>query len=251
MYTVHDWYKAIDSFAPFETAMAFDNCGLQVGDFRLATDRALIALDLTAQVIDEAVGLGIGLIITHHPALFHPIKQLHTEDLVYRLAAQGIALISAHTNLDIAEGGVNDALARRLNLANVRPFVSDGLGRLGDLPQAMSPRDFALQVKTSLGATGVRLAAGKQFIQTVAVCGGSGGDLIVEALSAGAQVLVTGEAKHHELLQAQEIDVSLVDAGHYFTEAVVIEPLAERLRGLLSGAEVVVSRQSSDGVMFL
>jgi dinuclear metal center YbgI/SA1388 family protein len=251
MYTVSDWYKAIDSFAPFDTALSFDNCGLQVGDFWLPADRALIALDLTASVLDEAVQSGASLIITHHPAIFHPIKQLRTDDLVYRLAAQGIALISAHTNLDIAEGGVNDALARRLNLANIRPFVSDGLGRLGELPQAVSPRDFALQVKALLGATGVRLAAGKQSVRTVAVCGGSGGDLIEAALSAGAQALVTGEAKHHELLQAQETDTSLIDAGHYFTEAVVVEPLAEKLRGLLPDAEVIVSRQCSDGVIFV
>jgi putative NIF3 family GTP cyclohydrolase 1 type 2 len=115
----------------------------------------------------------------------------------------------------------------------------------------MPPHDFAIQVKSRLGASGVRLVAGKQPILTVAVCGGSGGDLTEAAHSAGAQALVTGEAKHHELLLAQSIDVSLVDAGHYFTEAVVVEPLAEKLRGLLPGADVVVSKQKSDGVVFL
>ena len=123
MYRVSDWYKAIDSFAPFSTAFEGDNSGLLVGSKDAPADRALLALDLTDRVVDEAAARGIALIITHHPVIFSGIKKLPSDSIPYRLAAGGLSAICAHTNLDISPMGVNDALAKRLNLKNVRPFL--------------------------------------------------------------------------------------------------------------------------------
>lgn len=123
MLKVKDYYNAIDEIAPFRLAESWDNVGLIVGGACDSANKVMLALDVTNKVIDEAVESDIDLIITHHPVIFHPLKSLSSSSLVYKLAAHGIAVISAHTNLDIAQGGVNDALAEKIGLIDIKPLA--------------------------------------------------------------------------------------------------------------------------------
>lgn len=119
MSTVFDLYSAIDQFAPFSLSMDFDNTGILVGDRHQAVSKVLLALDCTMDVVNYAKEIGAQLIITHHPVIFHPIKRVNEDSVVYHLIRSQIAVISAHTNLDIAEDGVNDVLAQAIGLQNI------------------------------------------------------------------------------------------------------------------------------------
>ncbi len=234
MTTVGEIYQEIDRWAPFATAMEFDNPGLLVGDPETPVEKVLLALDITAAETAEAASLGCGLIVSHHPVIFHPLRRLGTQDAPYLLARAGIAAVCAHTNLDLAPGGVNACLAERLGLQKVRALCVDAHSGLpealcGELPQAMQPEEFARYVKQALGCSGVEFTVGAAEIRTVGICGGAGASCAPDPAVSGVQAFVTGEAKHHELLAAVQSGLTLVVAGHYATEAVVLQPLREKL----------------------
>lgn len=231
MPTVAEIYSTIDRLAPFSLTMDFDNTGILVGNRHQNVERALLALDCTPQVIAQAIQCRAQLIITHHPIIFHPLKHVTENDLVYQLVRHDLAVISAHTNLDIASGGVNDALAASIGLQDCRglepidPAQNAWLGRVGNLPVPMEAAAFAQRVKEALGAASVKFVDTGRSINTVALCSGAGSDCLEAALSAGADALLTSEVKHHEFLLAAQTGISLFDAGHFDTEDVVIEPL--------------------------
>ena len=229
--------KALDAFAPRDTALSYDNVGLLVGDRQAQADAAFLTLDITPEAVEEAHGKGIPLIISHHPVIFQPFRQItpdkYDTEAVRRLLKYDMAAICMHTNLDLARGGVNDALAEKLGLANIRPFAGDpdALLRIGDLPRPMSAQDFARHVQKSLGAPGVWYQDAGKILRTAAVCGGAGGgdEEAALAIESRADVYVSAEFKHHITLQAAYRGLSLVDAGHFYTE----RPVLDRLRILL------------------
>ena len=242
MTTVQSIYEFLDSFAPFDTAEEFDNVGLLLGDPDTEVKHCLIALDVTESVIDEAVEHGCNLIVSHHPVIFHPLRAVESGSLVARLIRAGISVISAHTNLDKAPGGVNDALAAALGLQDVQSFEgSDGMGRIGTLPEECEPDAFAHLVKESLSAAGVRYVGGRRPVKTVAVLGGGGEFALQAALDAGADALVTGEAKHHVLLEADAKGATFIDAGHFDTENVVCPALQQMLKEQFPEIRAMVS----------
>ena len=248
-YTVGDFYDVIDSFAAFSTADGSDNVGLLVGSRRLKVRAALVSLDATGSAIEEAQNLGANLMITHHPVRFSGIKSVSTDDILYRLIAAGISVISAHTNLDAAEGGVNDTLCGMLGLKNIRPMESalyPGLARVGELPGPMSSRELAKLVRNTVGIPALKFTECDTIIKTVAICGGSGGDLMDDAIKAGAQAFITADVKHHLLIAARDAGFTIMDAGHYATEATVVKPLAERLAAMLPNVGVVASQTQRD-----
>lgn len=235
MATVGEIFKFIDGFAPFRLAMDFDNAGLLVGESGAQVQKALLALDITPAVVREAAEQKAQLIISHHPVIFHPLRCLRPETASYLLARHGIAAICAHTNLDVAAGGVNSCLAERLALKHVRTlkeYGGSGLAEalMGETDRAYGPEEFARRAGEALGCDGLFYADGGQKISTVGLCGGAGSDYLQTAAGLGCQAFVTGEAKHHELIEAANLGVTLVAAGHYDTEEVVIRPLLELLR---------------------
>ncbi len=238
MSTVFDLYSAIDQFAPFSLSMDFDNTGILVGDRHQPVSKVLLALDCTMDVVNYAKEIGTQLIITHHPVIFHPIKRVNEDSVVYHLIRSQIAVISAHTNLDIAEGGVNDVLAQAVGLQNISglelldPAAQSYLGRIGTLSNPISASEFAALVKESLHARSVKFADAGNKIQKVALCSGSGADCLASALAAGADALLTSEVKQHEYLNAAAAGISIFDAGHFDTEDIVIETLKEKLAGI-------------------
>ncbi|MCQ2405380.1 MAG: Nif3-like dinuclear metal center hexameric protein [Clostridia bacterium] len=232
MKTVDEILTVLDEMAPLSTAEEWDNAGFQVGDLEANVKKALVCLDVTEAALEEAQKIGAELIISHHPLLFTPLSDLPADHLIYKLAVAGISNIAMHTNLDKAQGGVNDCLAAALGLTDLREAY--GLGRVGTLETALSPKEFAVKVKTLLG-TAVRLKEGSRAVKTVGLLGGAGGDVLEGDEVAAADAFVTGEIKHHQWLAAP--DVTVVDAGHYATENVVVEPLCAALSAKLPDVE--------------
>ena len=231
--TVREIYDAIDRIAPFQTAMDFDNVGILIGDENADVTKTLLCLDVTPRVLREAKSIGVEL------------RTVRPQNIIYALVQSGIAVISAHTNLDMAYPyGVNDALCRKLGLQNVRGILKEGetdIAYMGELPEEMTTEDFAAHIKEALGLSAVRCTAVSKMLRTVAVVGGAGGDYALAAQAKGADAFVTGEVKHHEVIAAQQAGLALYEAGHYHTEL----PYRERLKAYLDtacpGVEFIVS----------
>ncbi len=221
---------AIDRFAPFDTCVEGDSVGLLVGSADVEVGRVAIALDVTSNTVMQAKAAGCDLLVTHHPAYFGLLEE-QPEDSAAALAQKlGLCIISAHTNLDAARGGVNDLLADLLGIKNVEAIGIEGeplpMARVGDLKME-SAASLAAFAGKRLGVGGVKFTECSGEISRVAVCGGSGGDFLVAAKNAGAQALVTGESKHHLRLLARELDVALIECGHFCTEQPVKKTLAD------------------------
>ncbi len=227
----------LDDWIPPSSAQPYDNVGLQVGDPDANVVRAIVALDLTPAILDEAIESSAQLIVTHHPLLFKGLKRIDTTDLignlVYRLVANGIAVVATHTNLDAAADGVSAKLAELLGLVNHRflePLESDpssdnlGLGMIGELTRSEDLASFLQRVCETLKLPAVRYAGDRATtISSVAVCGGAGGDLVAAAIESGADAYVTADLSYHtffEVLGASGTHkMALIDAGHYETES--------------------------------
>lgn len=240
MTTVRDIFDFTETFAPVSSAADFDNSGLLVGNKEQAVTKALVALDITKDVVNEAVKKGAELIISHHPVIFTPLKSLDRDSVPYMLAKNDISALCLHTNLDIAQDcGVNVCLAQALDLSDCRLYPEDFL-LTGKLPFEMSVKEFSLYVKEKLGAVCVLYTDSQKTLKTVAMCSGAGGDFYALAKEKGADVFLTGEAKHHEFLDTHK-DLPLVTAGHFHTEDVVITPLREKLQKEFPQVEFIKS----------
>lgn len=252
MITVNDILQYLQGFAPVETAMDFDNCGLLVGDKTAHVTSVLLTLDITPEVVLEAHELGCELIVSHHPVIFQPMKRMSAQSAPYLLAQYGIAAVCMHTNLDLSEEfGVNTCLADAVGVQNVRRSERGECLFVGTMEQEMKSEDFARRVMTALGCEGLRYTPGKGVVRTVAVASGSGGSEIFAAAAEGADALVTGEIKHHEINAANELGVCVVDAGHFKSEDIVILPLLNRLKGQFSAIKFTKSQAYSDKMTYL
>lgn len=229
-----DIYDVINAAAPFETAMSFDNVGLLVGEANTEVTRALIALDITQPVVEEAASMNANLIISHHPVIFHPLKSLGGRDVPYLLAKNGVAALCCHTNLDRSPVcGVNVALAGRLGLRNLHAedvFGEECVLFAGELPAPLPPEGFAGLVKEKLGLSAVQYIPGERPVKKVFLCSGAGGEYVSFAAMRGADGYLTGEMRHHEALDAARTGLTSVVAGHYETEKPFAEFLAAFLR---------------------
>lgn len=243
MSNVNDVLYFLDVLAPFNTSMGFDNTGILVGGKNKKVSKILLTLDVTREAVEKAKNIGAELIVSHHPVIFNPMKRISDDSIPYMLVRNDISVISAHTNLDKAEGGVNDALALKLGLSDIQSVESSdpdesGLGRIGSI-QETDIRTFALHVKKSLGADGVEFS-GNTPVKNVCVVGGSGGSALSDAKNAGADTLVTGEAKYNQFADAIEMGMNLVVAGHYHTENVILESLKDYILSTLNDVSVEI-----------
>jgi dinuclear metal center YbgI/SA1388 family protein len=232
MTTVLDVYDFIDGFAPFASQMEFDNSGLQCGDFAAGVAIAMVCLDVTPGVIAQAASARCGLLVAHHPVLFHARKQLLSNDPAWLLARHGMACIASHTPLDCCAGGVNDLLARRLRLGE--PQRLGALLRLCTLPEPLTAKALAGMLAERFAALVRYCDAGP--VTTVALCGGQGCHFL-EDVYGRADAFLTGDASHHDFLDAARHGLTLLAAGHYETESPIIPALAERLRAAFPAVE--------------
>lgn len=243
---VQEVLAALERLAPPALAESWDNVGLLV-ESGVPVSGILTTLDITDAVADEAAARGCQLIVSHHPVIFHPVRSLHYNNVIYKLARADISAICMHTNLDCADGGTGDTLAALLGLEQVEHFTADGdeaLGRIGVCRPALSARALAQHCRDVLHAP-VRFVDGGHPVGRVAVVTGAG-DCVEDALRAGAQALVTGEAGYHKALEAAAAGLTLIAAGHYGTEAPIAGVLARYLEKEFPGVQVCESRVVTD-----
>ena len=245
--------------APAELRQSWDNVGLLVGDPAAPADKVLVALDITRDVVEEAVEEGCSLIVAHHPVMncaWHPVQTVRPDSeqgwILTSLIQNRISAICMHTNLDSAEGGVNDVLASALGLADIEPLGDDGIGRVGTLPEEMELSAFAAFVKERLGANGVRYAAcGEKKIRRVAVGGGACGEYAGQAAQLGCDAFVTADLKYHDFQNAAALGLHLLDAGHFPTENVVCPVVQKRLREAFPDLTVSLSRRHREIIQYV
>ena len=231
--------EIIEQAAPLACAYPWDNSGKNV---RLSdtVKKVMLTLDVTGAVIDQAIENGCDAILSHHPLLFRETKKLDIDDpvtgLVIRAVRAGISLYAAHTSYDCAPGGLNYALADQLGLKAPEIFVPEqssiagtGLGVVGDLPREMDLDGIVGHVAKALGQDHPRHNGISGKFTRAAVIGGAGGEFFREAKLAGAQVLITGEAKYNHFIDAAQMGILIVEAGHFETERIFIEKMRAHL----------------------
>lgn len=242
--TVNDIFVFLDKKFPTADAADFDNTGILVGDRNSEVKKALITLDCDITSIETAVKCGCNLIITHHPVIFGGLKNVLANSVVYELVKNRISVISMHTNLDVGAGGVNDCLCNTLGLSNVTAVIAhDGFSiRTGEI-QPQSANQFAKHISKCLDVR-VKYTPCRREIRKILVCSGSGGEFLSDAAELQCDALVTADVKHNIFIDSQIFDIAVYDAGHFNTEDVVIEPLAEILRAEFKNTEFVCSHNS-------
>ena len=237
----------LEQWAPLQYAEEWDNCGLQVGRRDKTIQKVMIALTPGEAAIQAAVDAKVDLLLTHHPMIFKPTKTVTTDTVlgqsIIKLIQHDINLYCAHTNLDMAVGGVNDVLAKALNLQDVEILENIteeyGIGRVGNLTEAVSLEMFLSITATQLGCSHLSYQGDlKKEVQRVALCGGSGISYLKAAKKVGADVYVTGDMKYHDAQLASELGICVVDAGHFGTEKHIVHALAEFVQA--QGLETVV-----------
>jgi len=226
---VRHFIELVETVAPAALAESWDNPGLQVGISTAQVRRVLTALDPTLGAVRAAMSHKAQILFTHHPLIFQPVSRIESTafpgNVICEALKGGVSIVSAHTNLDAAQGGINDMLAELLGLENVSVLspVDDsnriGLGRIGNLPQPIPLARFARNVSQTLGTGALkRVGEENRQIHRVAVVGGSGGSLIKTAHEKGADLLLTGDVGHHAALEAATLGLALLDGGHFATE---------------------------------
>ena len=262
MATVQDILAFVETLAPRNMKMDWDNVGLLCGSRATEVTKVLVALDPFEHVCKEAADMGAQLIVTHHPMIFQALKAVTDETSIGRglmeLCRHGISAVNAHTNLDCAPGGVNDTLAAALSLRDVaviHPSGVDaegrewGLLRSGYTDETTLPA-FLAHVKQALGCEGLRYVDGGQPVRKVAVGGGSCAGGMLEALDAGCDTFVTADIKYNQFWDAKDLGLNLIDAGHFHTENPVVAVLAGKIAAAFPDVEVKISKTHADCMKF-
>jgi len=227
--------RVCDKLAPPGLAAEWDNVGLVIGDPSARLKGIMVALDVTEEAIEAAAGANCNLMIVHHPPILAPIKRIDAKSpqgrLINNLLTRGISVYVMHTNLDSAPRGLNHHVARMIGLKKIRPRAASGITyRIGELPAEKGAREFAALVKKKLGINSARLYGISRAVKKIAVCTGSGGDLLSDAAARGADAFVTGDVKHHQALESGQLGLCLLDAGHFGTERPMVELAARFLK---------------------
>ena len=239
--TVKDILNCITEVAPLHWQESYDNAGLQVGDLNAEACKALICLDITEEVVDEAIAKNCDLIVSHHPLIFRGLKHLTPETYIERAVMKAvkhdITMISMHTNLDNSYLGVSRVLAERLGLKHLhllQPSEAEpehcGAGMIGEFEHPMSETDFLGLVAETIGSPCLRHSAlTGRMIQKVALCGGSGSPFMPDALRSRVDAYLTADIKYHDFF-VPEGNVLLVDGGHFETEQFTKELICELIK---------------------
>lgn len=238
--TVIEFYNFLCEKLPSELSLKGDCDGLSCcPDPDREVQKVLIALDATDSIIDEAIEEECEVILTHHPMLFGGIDKIvageYRSNKLIKLIRNGISVMSFHTRLDVAPGGVNDMLAQLLGLSEITRFGENGIARLGKLESPMTAYELAQHVKDNCCAPFVEYSDSGKLISTVGVCGGSAKSVMSDAAQAGADALIGGEFGFHAMTDSPDMGISLIAAGHFFTE----NPVCARLFELTAEADII------------
>lgn len=239
MAKVKDFYGYLNSIAPFETQEDWDNSGMLVGDMDAEVKKVAVVLDITHEEIKKAKAIGADLIISHHPVIFSPVKSVTRGSVPYELVASSINALCCHTPLDIADGGTNDSLAELLRIEVTR--AEDPILRLGTV-EPTTAENLAGKIAKTLN-TKVRYADAGRKIEKIAICTGAGCSLIEAAGEIDA--FITGDASHHNFLDCIQAGITLIAAGHYETEIVVVPVLVKKLQAQFPDIEIIDIKQEN------
>lgn len=239
MAKVKDFYGYLNSIAPFETQEDWDNSGMLVGDMSAEVKKAAVVLDITHEEIKKAKAIGADLIISHHPVIFSPVKSVTKGSVPYELVASSINALCCHTPLDIADGGTNDSLAELLGINVTR--TEDPILRLGTV-EPTTAKNLAGKIAKTLN-TKVRYADAGRKIEKIAICTGAGCSLIEAAGEIDA--FITGDASHHNFLDCIQAGITLIAAGHYETEIIVVPVLVKKLQAQFPDIEIIDIKQKN------
>ncbi len=244
---------------PSKMKMDFDNVGLLVGKSTNPVSKVLCALDITNEVIEEAIEIGAELIVSHHP-LFFKLKSVTDSTgeghKIIRMLENGISAICLHTNLDIVDGGVNDVLIEKFgcrvfgSVDTGAAYNGGGMGRFGEISAAIPMSEFLEITKKTLNASGLRFHSSGKPVKRIAVCGGSGGDLIDAVIAHGCDTYITADIKYHQFMQAVEAELNLIDAGHYCTENIIIPIISKKISDYFSQLDVRISTKHKSCINF-
>lgn len=254
MITVENVYREIDRIAPLSTQEKWDNSGLLVGDMTMPADKIYISLDISNESVLAAKNAGAQLMISHHPVIFSPLKNVGSSDPVWQLIQANMAAICVHTPLDIAENGINaklyDMLQCKLSLGNIEDTLcGSGFGWIAKTKCEMTADNMAEILRGSLGCSVIRYCSGNRPIRKIALCSGSGGSFLDGIIAQGCDALITGDVKHDCWYTAKNAGVSLFDCGHYHTEVIAEKLLCEKLKEAFPQAEIICGN-SDDPVSY-
>ncbi|WP_036909393.1 Nif3-like dinuclear metal center hexameric protein [Prevotella sp. FD3004] len=254
--------SALERFAPLPLQESWDNAGLQVGLTETEVSGALLCLDVNERIVDEAIAKGCNLIVSHHPLLFRGLKTISdltdVQRTVRKAILNGVAVVSMHTNMDNARGGVNFRIAQKLGLKNVGFFaqksvdgIEAGSGVTGELPEPQAADDFIIQVKKTFG---VECAMCNELlrrpVKKVAICGGAGDFLLDEAVKVGADAFITGEMHYHQYFgYEQQIQICVI--GHYQSEQYTAEVFEEIIQKECPGVKTYIAETCTNPILYI
>ena len=253
---------ALEQYAPLPLQDSFDNAGLQIGlTEEQEVTGALLCLDVTEAVVDEALQRGCNLIIAHHPLLFHGLKSITGRSCVERCVVKaiqhGVGIYASHTNLDNALGGVNYRIAARIGLENLSFLeeksmaVPAGAGVIGDLPVSEEVGSFLLRLKSLFGIHCIRFNNfSRREVCRIALCGGAGGFLLAKAIEAGADAFLTGEMRYHDYF-GHDDDVLIAEMGHYESEQYTCDIFEEVLKAQFPELKIVKTSLNTNPINYL
>lgn len=250
--------SALEGFAPLPLQEDWDNAGLQIGLTETEVSGALLCLDVNEAIVDEAIRKGCNLIVSHHPLLFRGLKQIsganYVERTVMRALEHHITVISMHTNMDNAQGGVNFKIAEKLDLQHVRfggeQATDHGSWVIGELSEPEAADDFVIEVKKAFD---VECAMCNQLlrrpIRTVAICGGAGDFLLDEVIAAGADAFITGEMHYHVYFgHEQEIQICVI--GHYQSEQFTSEIFQQIIHAQCPDVKTFIAETNTNAIVY-
>ncbi len=258
-----DVVQIIESIAPKYIQEAWDNSGIQISTGKMEIEKVITSLELTDEIVEEAIQEDADMIVTHHPLIFGGIKSVDFSDpigsMIIKLINAGISVYSSHTPFDKIEGGNNDYLAEMIGLRDISGFTDgnevDMIGRIGILqhPMMLSSVVDLLAQELNLDSNEIRFVGDpNQMITTVGLCTGAGADLMDLAAANGCQLFITGDLKYHDAQNAKAKGIAAIDAGHYGTEKSFADNFADKLRSAVGDKlEIVESKVDIDPFEFL
>ena len=275
---VSDVVRVLDKLVPPTLAADWDNVGLQVGDSHWPVRTVWVALDPTLDVVTAACHKNVDLLLSHHPLIFKPLTSIHFHtpfgSIVDLAAKHHLSIFAAHTNLDSVTGGTNDILARRIGLRDLKPLAPScdaqqnelaeeqfhfdvypvpshetchGMGRIGYLDKAMDLKSFAVMIKKQLQLKVLRFAGDPALpVQQAALCSGSGSSLLASFFASGAQAYVSGDLHYHNAREVESAHRAIIDIGHFASEYLIVEALADRLKQLFTEFHLDITVKACD-----
>jgi len=248
--------RILDEIAPLSDQEEWDNSGIQIDMGRMEVNRILVCLEITREVVEEAISEDVDFIVTHHPLIFHGLRKIDKNDVtgsnLLDLIFTGISVYSSHTCFDSTRGGNNDDLATRLQLHRIsrlaipgQVYKAQSMATQGYLDTPMRLADFAIYLDDVLEHPGGIKVSGDpdRVIKKVGLCTGAGGEFAYAAAAAGCDVFISGDVKHHEAQAAKEQGMCMIDAGHFGTEFIFTENMAKKLRNRSGGAVEILQSQ--------